>query len=89
MHSLSVAIYQALNSFYVGFPNCIASSMRMAYVVTEMNTFATNITFSHFDTSSTSSYLIIYYMSYTHNIDILTENENKSKRKYLFFLIFL
>jgi hypothetical protein len=40
-------------------PNCIASSMRMAYVITEMNALATNITLSHLDTSSTSTFVIL------------------------------
>ncbi len=56
MHSLRAAAYFAPYSFDIRAPDCIASSMRMAYIITEMNALATNITLSHFDTSSTPAY---------------------------------
>ena len=37
MHSSSSAVNLALNALNIRVPNCVASSMRMAYVVTEMN----------------------------------------------------
>ena len=49
--------------------------MRMAYVVSEMNALATNITFSHLDTS----FVAIYYLKakfhcrFVRNIDILAK----------------
>lgn len=53
--------------------------MRMAYIVTEMNAFSTNITLSHIDTSSPFSKLItvIYYQ----------KNIGKASKKntFLFF----
>ena len=51
MELLRYAVNLALNVLYVRIPNRIASSMRVAYVVTKMNSLATNITFSHPDTS--------------------------------------
>ena len=52
MHSSSSAVNLALNALNIRVPNCVASSMRMAYVVTKMNALTANITFSHLDTSS-------------------------------------
>jgi len=68
--------------------------MGMAYVVTKMNALATNITFSHFDTSSTSAYLTLILIcipkiTKTHNIDILTDIYEKSKQKKFFFYFFV
>ena len=51
MHSSSSAVNLALNALNIRVPNCVASSMRMAYVVTEMNALTANITFSHLDLS--------------------------------------
>lgn len=51
MHSLCAAVNLALNALYVRVPNSVASSMRMAYIVTKMNTLTANITLSHLDTS--------------------------------------
>jgi len=51
MHSLCSAVYHAFYTLNIGIPHCVASSMRMAYIITEMNALATNITLSHFDTS--------------------------------------
>ena len=53
MQSPGSAVNHAFYILDVGIPHCIASSMRMAYVVTEMNALTTNITLSHIDTSST------------------------------------
>ena len=55
MHSLGTAVYLALYALNIRVPDRIGSSMGMAYVVTEMNALTANITFSHLDTSSTSS----------------------------------
>lgn len=52
MHSLGTAVYLALYTSDIGIPDSVGSSMRMAYIVTEMNALATNITLSHLDTSS-------------------------------------
>ena len=52
MHSLGTAVYLALYVSDIGIPDSVGSSMRMAYIVSEMNALATNITFSHLDTSS-------------------------------------
>jgi hypothetical protein len=77
MHSLSAAVYLAFYSFDIRVPDCIASSMRMAYIVTEMNALSTNITLSHIDTSSPFSKLItlIYYQ----------KNIGKASKKILFY----
>ena len=52
VHSLCTAVDLALYASYVGIPNPVGSSMGMAYVVTEMSAFATNIAFCHVRTSS-------------------------------------
>ena len=51
MHSFSSSVYFAFYILDIRTPNFIGSSMGMAYVVTKMNAFATNITFSHLRTS--------------------------------------
>ena len=51
MHSLCSAVYFAFHAVYVRVPDRIAPSMRMAYIIAEMNAFTTNITLSHFYTS--------------------------------------
>ena len=61
MHPFGIAIHLALYSLDIRIPDCIASSMRMAHIVSEMNTLATNITFRHLDTSSTPAYLTLSY----------------------------
>jgi hypothetical protein len=53
MHSLSTTVNLAFYTLDIRVPNCVASSMRMAYVITKMNALTTNITLSHFYTSST------------------------------------
>lgn len=60
MQLLGSAIYHAFHILDVGIPYCIASSMRMAYVITEMNALTTNITLSHLDTSSTLSCFLYF-----------------------------
>ena len=57
MHSLRTAVDLAFYASDIGIPDSVGSSMRMAYVVTEMNALTTNITFSHLDTSSKSSFI--------------------------------
>lgn len=51
MHSFCSSVNFAFYILDIRTPNFIGSSMGMAYVVTEMNAFATNITFSHLRTS--------------------------------------
>ena len=50
--------------------------MRMAYVITEMNAFSTNITFSHLCTSSNRQVKSIFHI----NIKIM---RIKSQQKYI------
>ena len=76
MQPLVAAVYLALYPLDIGFPDCVGPFMRMAYVVTEMNSLATNITFSHLDTSSTPAYLTLVFI---HNRVILPEKTGKSK----------
>ena len=52
VHSPCTTVDFTFNASDVGIPDTVGSSMGMAYVVTEMNAFSTNITFSHLDTSS-------------------------------------
>ncbi len=51
MHSLGTAVHLALYATDVGIPDSVASSMRMADIVTKMYAFAANITLSHTNTS--------------------------------------
>ena len=51
MKLLSAAVNLTLNTLNVRIPNRVASSMRVAYVITKMYSLATNITLSHNDTS--------------------------------------
>ena len=78
-----IAVDHAFYTFYIGFPHSAALSIGMAYVITEMNALATNITLSHLDTSSTSAFITFHIVSHhvlqTRNIDILTEIGKKSK----------
>lgn len=53
MELFVAAIHFALYSLYISFPDCFRLSIRMAYIITKLNAFSTNITFSHFDTSLT------------------------------------
>ena len=91
MHPFGITIHLALCSLDIRIPDCIASSMGMAHIVSEMNTFAANITFSHLDTSSTPaySYAFLFYVRavrYPRNSDILPEMQRKSKQKKYFFI---
>lgn len=61
MHSPGTAVYLALYASDIGIPDSVGPSMRMAYVVAEMNALAANITFSHFDTSSKSSFVFLIH----------------------------
>ena len=51
IHPFSSSIYFHLYVFNVGFPDFIASSMRMTHIVAEMNCFIANSTFCHDRTS--------------------------------------
>lgn len=72
MELLRYAVNLALNALYVRIPNRIASSMRVAYVVTKMYSLATNITFSHPDTSCLTD-LIQNKVANFHNSVIITD----------------
>ena len=63
MHSLGRTVHLALNSLDICFPHCVGLSIRMAYIMTEKNALATNITLSHFDTSSTPRYPTLLFCS--------------------------
>lgn len=76
MQPLVTAIHFTFYFLDIGLPNRVGSSMRMAYIVTKMNSLATNITFSHLDTSSTPAYITHIFI---HNRIILTEKTRKSK----------
>ena len=52
VHSLNAAVSFNLDSLDVGIPDSVRSSMRMADIVSEVCTLATNFTFCHNDTSS-------------------------------------
>ena len=88
MHSLGTAVYLTFYGLYVRVPNRIASSMRMAHIVTEMYALAANITLSHLDTSLEIRFLIDTARHNAHNIDILTEICKKSKQKNSFFIFY-
>ena len=51
MHFLVCAVYFNSNSLHIRIPDSVGSSMRMADVVAEMSALATDITFSHLNTS--------------------------------------
>ena len=51
MHSLLRAVHSNSNSPYVGIPDSIGSSMRMADVIAEMSALAADITLRHLNTS--------------------------------------
>ena len=51
MHSLLSAVDVHSNLLDIGIPDSVGSSMRMADVVAEMSALATDITFSHLNTS--------------------------------------
>ena len=51
MELLCATVNLTLNALYVRIPNRVASSMRVAHVITKMYSLATNITLSHPDTS--------------------------------------
>jgi hypothetical protein len=55
MHTLGAAVNLALYATHVGIPDCVASSMRMADIVSKMYAFAANITLCHDYTSLTSN----------------------------------
>lgn len=52
VHSPCTTVDFTFNASDVGIPDTVGSSMGMAYVVTEMSAFATNIAFCHDCTSS-------------------------------------
>ncbi len=78
MHTLGTAIHLALYTLNIGVPDCIASSMRMADIITEMYALAANITLSHLNTSLTHR----IQMRFFRNIDILAKREEDCKQKY-------
>ena len=86
MHPLGTAVDFALYPFDIRFPYCIGLSIRMAYIMTELNAFPTNITLSHLDTSSNR---VCLRLRLFHNISILTEIYGKSKQKNSFFNFYI
>ena len=50
MKSLGSTVHFAFNRSDIGIPNMIGTSVRVAYVITEMNAFITNITLCHLST---------------------------------------
>ena len=66
-HSPCTTVDFTFNASDVGIPDTVGSSMGMAYVVTEMSAFATNIAFCHDCTSSN------YIRRLTDNISMITE----------------
>lgn len=86
MYSLGTTVYLAFHFFYVGVPGRIAFSIRMAYIVTKMNTLAANITLSHFATSST---LLLCSVGRTRQQHCYTNRYVPKKQvKKIFFLNF-
>ncbi len=67
VHSPCTTVDFTFNASDVGIPDTVGSSMGMAYVVTEMSAFATNIAFCHDCTSSN------YIRRLTDNISMITE----------------
>ena len=51
MQPLISTVHFTHNLLDIRMPNSVGSSMRMAYVITEMSALTTNITFSHLCTS--------------------------------------
>ena len=68
MKSFGSSVYRTFYVFNIGIPNSVWSSMRMAYVVTEMNAFTTNITFSHLDTSSKCIRISLFFRDFNSEI---------------------
>ena len=81
MHSLGTAVHLALYATDIGIPDSVASSMRMADIVTEVNALAAYITFCHCITPPCRDLKRFY----KHNIDILTKKIYYCKN---FFIIF-
>ena len=77
MHRLRSAVYFNLNGLHVGFPHLIGSSMRMTHVITEMNTFFTDIALCHFAAPPLNP--IRPHLTATQNIHIIPEQKEKSK----------
>ncbi len=69
MHSPRTTVDLTFNASDVGIPDTVGSSMGMAYVVTKMSAFATNITFCHDCTSSN------FISRLTDNISMIAEFE--------------
>ena len=67
VHAPCTTVDFTFNASDVGIPDTVGSSMGMAYVVTEMSAFATNIAFCHDCTSSN------YIRRLTDNISMITE----------------
>lgn len=73
VHSPCTTVHFAFNASDVGIPDTVGSSMGMAYVVTEMSAFATNIAFCHDCTSSN------YIRRLTDNISMIAEFDGFGK----------
>lgn len=51
VQSFGSSVYLAFHTFYVGFPDSVCLSMRMAHIMSKKNAFSTNCTFCHDRTS--------------------------------------
>ena len=80
MHRLRSAVYFNLNGLHVRFPHLIGSSMRMTHVITEMNTFFTDIALCHFAAPPLNP--IRPHLTATQNIHIIPDLEEKSKENF-------
>ena len=89
MHSLGAAIHFALYVLDIRFPHCIGSSMRMADIITEKYALTTNITLSHFDTSSTPAYWLYAWNLFTLMYNIRKRMENQVKISFFIFIFII
>lgn len=80
MHRLRSAVYFNLNGLHVGFPHLVGSSMRMTHVITEMNTFFTDIALCHFAAPPLNP--IRPQLTATQNIHIIPDPAEKSKENF-------
>lgn len=79
MHCLNRAVNIDFNGLHVGFPHLIGSSMRMTHIISEMNTFFTDIALCHFAAPPLNP--IRPHVTATQNIAIIADFIEKSKQK--------
>ena len=71
MQSSGNTIHFAFYTLHIGVEHPVRSSMRMAHIVSEMNAFSANITFSH----------DLFLLILRDNMSILTEQGKQCKQK--------